>query len=153
MKSLAFLALSAVATAAMAGPPDEIVINGDSLQAVALSTSFVINSASANNMALQNLASNSGNVTVRNSGESNQFVVGTGSIVYNSASGADAYANQNLSSNMGDVTIGGTSTQLTFLARSGVFNVADGRDSKAIQNIASNNSCFGCPDRHNGNPR
>ncbi|NPC55752.1 hypothetical protein [Caenimonas soli] len=152
MKSLALFALSVVATAAMAvEPADEIVINGNSTQAVSLTLSAVSNTANENTTALQNLASNSGNVRVRAGGNSTQAVVGVGSYVTNSADGYQAFANQNLSSNMGDVTIGGDSVQITSLLISSVTNTADGAHSKAVQNIASNNSCFGCPDRHSNN--
>ena len=146
MKTLAFLALSAIASAAMAVTPDtpEIVINGESTQLASLSLTAVSNTAGPDNTALQNLASNAGNVTIRNSGVSVQSVDARLGFVKNEAKGSDAYANQNLSSNMGDVTIGGTSYQFTTLAGALVSNLADGRDSKAVQNIASNNACVHC---------
>jgi hypothetical protein len=146
MKSIAFLALSALATAAMAlGPtPDaEIVISGTSVQTVSLTGAMVSNTANEYTEARQNLASNAGNVTI--SGASSQGVAaGALSFITNLADGDDAYASQNLSSNIGNVTVSGSSTQWTSLAMSSVVNKADGKDSVAVQNLATNNSCFTC---------
>jgi hypothetical protein len=146
MKSIAFVALSALATAAMAlGPtPDpEILISGSSVQTVSLTGAMVSNTANANTEARQNLASNAGKVTI--SGASNQAVnAGALSFITNVAMGDDAYASQNLSSNIGNVTVSGSSTQLTSLAMSSVVNKADGKDSVAVQNLATNNSCYSC---------
>jgi hypothetical protein len=153
MKSLAFFALSAIATAAMAASPvaDEIVINGRSTQTTSMASSNASNTANADTTALQNLASNSGDITIRGGGSSSQTVnARTGSNVFNTATGADAYANQNLSSNHGHVTISAASTQLTDLTSSLVANSANGRDAKAVQNVSSNNSCMGCLDRKGG---
>lgn len=146
MKSLALFALGSIASAAMAVTPvaPEIVINGDSTQLASLTLTAVSNTAHANNTAQQNLASNAGNVTIRNGGSSWQVVDSLASVVTNEARGRDAYASQNLSSNMGDVTIGGNSTQITTLRVASVANLADGRNSKAVQNIASNNACVTC---------
>ena len=148
MKSLAILALTVVATAAMAGPKHSddpaIVISGTSVQAAVLGHSLVGNIAGPDAEAIQNVASNAGEVTV--GGRSFQAVAGFGSFVGNLAFGHDAYASQNVSSNLGDVTIyqGGSSTQITGLFGSGLLNLALGEDSRAIQNVASNNACVSC---------
>jgi hypothetical protein len=149
MKTLAFFALSVIATAAMAVTPvaDTITINGQSTQITVLGSSGVSNTAKQNTSALQNLASNSGNVTVNGGAKSTQVVVAKDSGFVNRARGQDAFANQNVSSNMGDVTIGGNSLQLTAVHNAGVINTADGRNAKAVQNIASNDSCSGCLSR------
>ena len=146
MKSLILALLGGVTTAAMAVMPVDpsIVINGTSSQTAGFTGTSVHNTSGANNTAQQNVASNSGNVTIRASGTSIQTVYGSGGTLSNEARGADAYASQNVSSNMGDVTIAGTSTQSTYLTRANVRNLADGRNSKAVQNIASNNACQSC---------
>ena len=92
--------------------------------------------------AFQNLASNTGNVTI--SGNSTQTVTGFGGNLTNTASGSEAYASQNLSSNVGEVTIIGNSSQFTSMINSSVNNLSSGSNSKAVQNIASNNACFTC---------
>lgn len=145
MKSLAFIALSTLASAVLATTtvePPEIVIHGTSTQNATFTSSTVSNTSSGTNSeAIQNLASNAGNVTIN--GTSNQSVTGTGSTVTNSASGSDAYASQNLSSNLGDVTLY-NSNQYTTLTNSSVANYSTGTHSKAVQNVASNNACFTC---------
>ncbi|WP_096697097.1 hypothetical protein [Polaromonas sp. AER18D-145] len=146
MKKLVLLALSAVATAAMATgptPASEITIRGNSAQIAVLSTTGVVNTANgSDSVAQQNLASNAGDVTI--SGNSLQIVAARGSYVGNTAN-ADTMAQQNLSSNVGDVTVSGNSLQATLLHNSYVLNSATGRDASAVQNIASNNACFTCP--------
>lgn len=145
MKKLVLLALSAVATAAMAtgpSPASEIKISGNSAQVAMLSTTGVVNTANGEDaVAQQNLASNAGNVTI--SGNSLQMVGAQGSYVGNT-SNANTVAQQNLSSNVGDVTVSGNSLQATMLHASYVLNSATGRDATAVQNIASNNACFAC---------
>lgn len=151
MKKLVLLALTAVATAAMATgptPASEITISGNSAQIAVLSTTGVVNTANGRNaLAQQNLASNAGDVTI--SGNSLQIVGARGSYVGNTAN-ANAMAQQNLSSNVGDVTVKGNSLQATLLANSYVLNSATGRDASAVQNIASNNACFTCPTTRGG---
>lgn len=148
MKSLAILALSVVATAAMAGPhhddSPQIQITGRSVQAAVLGGSLAANVATSDAEAIQNLASNAGNVKI--GGTSFQGVAAFGSFIGNVAWGHDAYASQNVSSNLGDVDVrrGGNSTQLTGLFGSGLLNLALGEDSRAIQNVASNNACVTC---------
>jgi hypothetical protein len=145
MKSLAFFALSAIASAAMAVTPVDpaISISGTSNQSASLVGTAVSNTANTNDTAQQNLASNAGNVTI--SGTSNQSVTSAGGVVSNTATGGnDAYASQNLSSNMGNVTIAGHSSQSTSLTLAAVTNLASGASSKAVQNIASNNACVTC---------
>lgn len=148
MKALAFVALTAIASAALADgrpmPDPQIRINGDSIQAAVLVHSAVNNSAWGDTDAVQNLASNAGNVTIN--GDSTQVVVGLHSSVNNTAVGYNAYASQNLSSNLGDVEVGryGDSLQITALVHSSVNNKAFGKDAKAVQNIASNNACVTC---------
>jgi hypothetical protein len=145
MKKLAFLALSVVASAAMATgptPASEIIISGNSAQIAALSSSGVFNTAAGEDaLAQQNLASNAGEVYV--SGNSLQIVGARNSGVGNLAS-ANTVAQQNLSSNIGEVSVTGNSLQATLLDSSFVMNSATGRDATAVQNIASNNACFAC---------
>lgn len=146
MKKLALLALSVIATSAMAA--GEIDITGTSIQIAAIHTSAVVNKANGeDSVAQQNLASNVGDVDV--SGTSVQIVAARGSVIWNQAD-TDTFAQQNLSSNVGDVDVSGTSLQATALYNSAVINYATGDDASAVQNIASNNACFGCPkpDRH-----
>lgn len=146
MKSLAILALSAIATAVMATTPTpdpDITINGSSLQVVNLSGAIVTNKAEQDTEAHQNLASNSGNVTIN--GHSAQTVSADRmSFIRNEAEGYGAYAVQDLASNVGKVTINGSSTQLVSMYGASVSNEADGRNAKAVQNLASNNACFTC---------
>lgn len=149
MKSLAILALSVVATAAMAnggGQPDypQIQIEGLSVQIAAMKDTSIRNYAGDEAQAIQNVASNAGNVDVENHGKSFQIFLGKDSSVHNSATGHGSYASQNLSSNLGDVEIEGTSLQITAMWNSSASNQAQGHDSKAVQNIASNNACVTC---------
>lgn len=149
MKKLVLIALSAVASAAMATgptPASEITISGTSIQVASLSTTGVVNTANGrDSLAQQNLASNAGDVTI--SGNSLQIVGARGSYVGNT-SNADTMAQQNLSSNVGEVTVKGNSLQATMLNSSYVLNSATGRDAVAVQNIASNNACFTCVPSH-----
>lgn len=156
MKSLAFIALSVIASAAMAAghsSAPEIKITGNSVQSVSMTGAHATNkSTGTNSEALQNLASNAGDVTI--SGNSKQTVsAGLLSSVSNEAKGTETFASQNLSSNLGDVTISGYSEQHTSLIASAVSNLAEGAHSKAVQNIASNNACVSCaPGGHHGGP-
>ena len=156
MKKLAILAFAAISTLAFAGDEDrrgggsscsdcpEIVIDGNSLQAVAATSSVFLNAAAGkDSYAQQNVSSNSGNVTVESGANSIQLTAARGSVVANLALGEDAYASQNMSSNIGNVTIDGNSLQMTALRGSGVINVA-GENTRAIQNVASNNGCSTC---------
>lgn len=199
MKSLAFFALTAVATAAMAtgnAPMGVITISGTSAQTVtvnggnvkntandytyanqniasnkggitisgksmqtsSLQNSDVTNEAKLNgDVAVQNLASNVGNVKVEGpykaspivKGSSSQTANVTDSTVRNVAKGEEscfgfncrdaALAYQNLSSNMGDITISGSSVQRTNVSGDSlVSNKADGPQTVAVQNVASN---------------
>lgn len=193
MKSLAFLALSAVATAAMAtGPTPALTISGSSTQVASVNGGLLKNTAqsaayanqniasnkggveikgsseqiatltsatvtndakSAGDVAVQNLASNVGDVTVDKSqwvtGKSKQTVTITGASMTNEANsssgcyGSDcrdaALAYQNASSNMGDITISGTSTQdVNVRDTSSVSNKAIGQNTVAVQNLSSN---------------
>lgn len=157
MKSLAFIALSVIASAAMAGGPvptssnPEIKITGNSTQTVSMSAAHASNKATGtDSQAIQNLASNAGDVTI--GGNSTQSMTANfGSSVTNEASGLDAYASQNVSSNLGDVTITGNSTQTTTLNLATLSNLASAHNSKAVQNVASNNACVSClPSNHGG---
>lgn len=152
MKSIAFFALTTLATAAFAvtpAPDPSIVISGTSNQTAALSLISVNNTSVGNTEAMQNLATNAGNVTIR--GTSNQVVVGTGGNLSNLATGgSDAYASQNVSTNLGKVTVSGNSNQLTSLYYASVNNTAFGASSKAVQNIATNNACVVCQPTRRG---
>jgi hypothetical protein len=148
MKKLAFIAFAALATTAFAGPPGplngpQIVINGSSVQGVAMIFSSLRNqSTGSNSDAHQNVSSNSGNVTVN--GNSTQLTAGIWSDVSNRSTGSHSYASQNLSSNVGKVDINGSSTQVTAMLGSYVANLASGNHATAVQNIASNNGCTSC---------
>ena len=73
MKVLAFFALSAVATAAMAvQPPSTITLNGPSVQMTNSVGTAISNTSGAHNEALQNIASNAGPVQVFAGGSSTQ---------------------------------------------------------------------------------
>lgn len=198
MKSLAFFALSLVATAAMAAGASgvsTITISGTSTQTASVNGGQVSNTAqskayanqniasnkggmdikgtssqtavleqakvsneakSAGDVAVQNLASNVGNVTVDRSinftGTSNQnaFITGGASLknladsTSNNCSGPDckdgALAYQNAASNMGDVNISGTSNQGVAIngGSTSVTNTAKGANTVAVQNMSSN---------------
>ena len=146
MKKLVLLALSVVATAAMAAGPSgvSVEINGSSTQTADLRLSVVSNTASGvNSQAQQNISSNAGDVFVAAGGRSTQTTNARGSVITNT-SNANTEAQQNMSSNSGDVTIRGFSTQLTTLVGSVVANSATGSRAKAVQSIASNASCSTC---------
>ncbi len=146
MKKLAFLALSVVASAAMAAGPAGVqtTIAGTSVQAAVLQTSTVTNLASGvGSQAQQNLASNAGDVNIAAGGLSIQVVASNNSSFTNTA-GALNEAQQNVSSNSGDVTISGNSLQITLANGSNVTNTAVGIGAKAVQSIASNASCSTC---------
>ena len=100
MKVLAFFALSAVATAAMAvQPPSTITLNGPSVQMTNSVGTAITNTSGARNEALQNIASNAGPVQVFAGGSSTQTAnLGLGAVT-NEAKGEDALARQNLASN------------------------------------------------------
>ena len=146
MKNFVLLALSVVASAAMAAGPSGVqtTIAGQSTQAAVLLTSTVTNTASgAYSNAQQNLASNAGDVAITSSGKSTQ-IVGSQNSNFTNTSNAHTKAQQNVSSNSGDVTISGTSLQVTLAANSSVRNSATGYNAKAVQSIASNSSCSTC---------
>ena len=162
MKSLAFFALSAIATAAMAGPVaappamGTISITGTSSQTLVVNGGSVKNTANDYTYANQNIASNKGNATI--SGISTQSSTLTGATVTNEAVKGGDVAVQNLASNVGNTTVGpltgsfplikGTSTQTANVSDATVENKAQGQagcrgfdcDNAAIayQNVASN---------------
>ena len=198
MKSLAILALSAIATAAMAAGqtgPTTLSISGSSTQIASVNGGYLKNTAnsktyanqnvssnkggaqiegtskqttiltnahvsneakSAGDVAVQNLASNVGDVTVEQSkhfwvkGKSEQEVHVTNASLTNEANsssgcyGSDckdtAIAYQNAASNMGDITISGTSSQFVSITdgNTNVSNKALGRNTVAVQNMSSN---------------
>ena len=147
MKKFVLLALSVVATAAMAAGPagKQVEINGTSTQTADLRSSTVRNTASGvNSQAQQNISSNAGDVYVAGGGRSTQTTRTSGGSVITNTSNANTEAQQNISSNSGDVTIRGTSIQLTNVVSSTVANIATGFHAKAVQSIASNASCSTC---------
>ena len=95
MKVLAFFALSAVATAAMAvQPPSTITLNGPSVQMTNSVGTAISNTSGAHNEALQNIASNAGPVQVFAGGSSTQTAnLGLGAVT-NEAKGDDALASK-----------------------------------------------------------
>ena len=139
MKVLAFFALSAVATAAMAvQPPSTITLNGPSVQMTNSVGTSISNTSGAHNEALQNIASNAGPVQVFAGGSSTQTAnLGLGAVT-NEAKGEDALARQNLASNNGKVEIRAASTQTVNSLGAVLSNLADGSDAHATQNVASN---------------
>lgn len=147
MKKIVLLALSVVASAAMAAGPAGVqtTINGTSTQTASLTSTGVSNTAfGVNANAQQNLASNAGDVEIAGGGNSSQTVRSTNATFRNTAN-ANTKAQQNVSSNSGDVTIRGRSTQLTTAtAGTVVANIATGTNAKAVQSIASNASCSTC---------
>lgn len=109
MKSLAFFALSAVTTAAMAvtaGDPGTITISGMSSQAVTINGGNVSNTSNPHTYANQNVSSNKGNISI--SGSSAQDSTLTGSTVTNEAHNPGDMAMQSLASNVGTVNVNGT---------------------------------------------
>lgn len=147
MKKLVPLALSVVATAAMAAGPAgvSVEINGTSTQTADFRSTTVRNIASGvNSQAQQNISSNAGDVFVAAGGRSTQTTNASAGSVITNTSNANTEAQQNMSSNSGDVTIRGFSTQLTTLVGSVVANSATGSRAKAVQSIASNASCSTC---------
>lgn len=156
MKSLAFFALSAIATAAMAGPVPApmgtITISGNSSQTLSVNGGYVANMANPYSYANQNIASNKGNITI--SGSSTQSSTLTGANVTNEAKLNGDVAVQNLASNVGSVdvktspSVAGSSMQTANVDHSNVTNQAKGyvgcRGSDcadaalAYQNVASN---------------
>ena len=146
MKKLVLLALSVVATAAIAAGPagTQVIIDGSSTQTADLRNSIVRNTAfGVNAQAQQNISSNAGDVFVTGRGRSSQTTAASGGLISNTAN-ANTKAQQNMSSNAGDVTISGFSTQLTVVSASIVANAATGHNAKAVQSIASNSSCSTC---------
>ena len=147
MKKLVLLALSVVATAAMAAGAvgNQVEIAGTSTQTADLRNVAVRNTAfGVNAQAQQNISSNAGDVAVTASGRSEQTTTASrGSIITNTAN-ANTKAQQNMSSNSGDVTISGIQIQRTIVENSTVANIATGFNAKAVQSIASNASCSTC---------
>ena len=142
MKTFAFVALSVIASAAMAagevGPASSITITGSSTQLTSISDALVKNKAEGPNAeALQNLASNAGNVTI--SGSSNQTAIINSLATVSNEARKSAIAQQNLASNVGNVTInaGGKSKQMVTVDDAAVGNFA-GADAIAQQSLSSN---------------
>ncbi|MFV0679615.1 hypothetical protein [Ottowia sp.] len=159
MKSLAFFALSAIATAAMAtgpAPAAKLTISGISTQLATVNGgSNVTNTANSYTYANQNIASNKGSVDIK--GKSEQSAVITDSQVTNTAVNKGDVAVQNVASNAGEVSvekpsgffaIGGKSEQEATIKGSSLINEADGSSAcggwncddaaLAYQNAASN---------------
>ncbi len=153
MKKLAIIALALTATAAFAQsssrystptPPPASSANGPeindpSVQATVLLNTAVINAASFGGEAVQNIATNAGNVDV--SGAQLQLVGAKNSLIMNAALGGEA--RQNLASNVGNVEINATSIQAVVAANSAIINKAS-FGSKAVQNVSTNTSCSTC---------
>lgn len=132
-------------------------IEGTSKQTAILKNAHVSNEAkSAGDVAVQNLASNVGDVTVEGNkyfwvkGKSEQEVNVTNASLTNEANSSSgcygsnckdtAIAYQNAASNMGDITISGTSNQYVSItdANTNVSNKALGKNTVAVQNMSSN---------------
>ena len=143
MKKFAFIVLSVVASAAMAGVSStantKLEISGKSEQTALITTSNVSNMASGDmSEAQQNIASNVGDIKV--SKTSIQSVDVLEASVSNKSTGNKSVAQQSLSSNVGSVLINGHSDQLTVVVGSALSNAASGSNSLAVQNVASNSS-------------
>lgn len=162
MKKLVLIALSLVASAAFASDEDrsggggntpppptttscttcpQIDIKAPSVQITSLSQTAVTNKAEDGGYARQNLASNSGNVTI--TAASMQMVGAEGSFIANMADGAKALATQNLATNLGKVNVNAPQLQVVLARKSFVGNYANA-NSTAVQNISTNNGCATC---------
>lgn len=142
-----------------------IDISGHSKQSAALQNTYASNEAKASgDVAVQNLASNVGEVSVLKSGNnsdkrpphhgdwikgrSEQTVSMVNSTLINQAESENgchgdkckdtAVAYQNLASNMGTITITGKSEQLVGADNATIQNYASGKNTVAIQNLSSN---------------
>ena len=156
MKSLAFFALSTIASAAAFAvtPTPQITILGTSDQSVTVNSgSQAHNHAGAQASAIQNLSSNRGYVTINTGSDSKQkTTLSNGADVFNHAWNPGDIAIQNVSSNYGRVELsgGGDSTQTTSMSNSSLSNTARGQGgencygvdckdtAKAMQNVSSN---------------
>ena len=147
MKSIAFFALTLVATAAMAAGSSgvsTITISGTSSQTASVNGGNVSNTAQSKAYANQNIASNKGAAEIK--GTSTQSSTLDQAKVTNDAKSAGDVAVQSLASNVGHVTVdksvsvNGTSTQ--------VANVLGGATLKNEAN-STGNSCSG-PDCRDG---
>lgn len=152
MKKIAMLTLSLIATAAMAGggysgrllgptAAAKVEINAPSVQVTSLGDSGLGNTAEGGGVAAQNLASNTGQVTVN--GSQLQVVATNGSGVWNQAQGRNAVAVSNLASNYGNVSVNNASIQVVAAHRSSIANLAKA-GSTAVQNVSTNNGCATC---------
>ena len=104
MKSIAFFALSLVATAAMATGPVNVAkinITGTSDQTASVNGGYVKNTAQQQSYANQNIASNKGRIDI--DGTSKQTATLANAHVTNTAQSAGDVAVQNLASNVGNV--------------------------------------------------
>ena len=141
MKKLVLFALSVVASAAMAagpmGPSSVIEISGTSDQLTSISGAIVVNKASgSDSQALQNIASNAGNVTI--SGKSKQRATIENLAFVTNVAERNAIAQQNLASNVGKVTIAANSEQnVTVRAGALLANFA-GANTVAQQSLSTN---------------
>ncbi len=143
MKKFAVISLSLVAASAFAtgyGGP-YISIEAPSVQITALTSTAVANEATGGGEARQNLASNAGNVAIKD--VSLQAVAASSSLILNKANGYNAHATQSLASNVGAVGVTGLQVQLVAASNSAIMNVA-GAQSKAVQNVSTNNGCQAC---------
>ena len=137
MKSIAFFALTLVATAAMAAGPANvgtITISGTSDQTATVNGGTLTNTAQSRAYANQNVASNKGSISIL--GNSTQSSTLTDAKVSNEAKSAGDVAVQNLASNVGNVTvatsynsISGTSKQTANVTNATMKNIADSTGS------------------------
>lgn len=141
MKSIAFFALTALASTVFAASPttpSTMALNGASTQKTMQANTNVYNIANTDTQAFQNVSSNAANVKITGAGVSNQTSDLNNSMVTNTANQKDAVARQNIASNNGEVTINSKSDQYVYANGAHVENLADGNGAKATQNIASN---------------
>lgn len=141
MKILVLFALSAVTSAAMAvvalPPVSTISITGTSDQFTSISKAIVTNKANGSDSeALQNVASNAGNVTI--SGKSMQTAIIKDLAFVTNEGEQGSIAQQNLASNVGKVTVKGYSEQGVNVQEGAIVANYAGKDAIAQQSLSSN---------------
>lgn len=120
----------------------EINVDAPLVQITSTVNSTVSNKGDSGATARQNLASNTGNVTIK--AATVQAVLSDSSSIENAATGsASSMATQNIATNIGKVNVNGALVQVASFASSSVLNKAKG-GATVTQNIASNNGCSVC---------
>ena len=145
MKSLAFFALSAIGTAALALQPtpssSSISISGTSNQTASVNGGTLRNEAHSSAYANQNVASNKGGVEIK--GSSTQTATLENATVTNDARSGGDVAVQNLASNVGTVTVNRVAGTLWTPAVNGSSTQTANVTNATVRNLAESNGCFG----------